>query len=119
MTPEDQEEYITQPTAQATSNAQAQAAQNQLGAPATPAPTPAPRPPKAAPPSPFTGAHDDLERFKAECNLYLTMRQAEFQDICSHILFILSYMKGGTARPWATQKINLILCLSESVPSGP
>src|SRR5258708_25511712 len=37
------------------------------------------------------------------------MRQAEFLDECSHILFILSYMKGGSAGPWATQKVNQML----------
>src|SRR5258708_18767667 len=41
--------------------------------------------------------------------LYLSMRQSEFPDECSNILFILPYMKGGSAGPWATQKINSIL----------
>src|SRR5258705_101308 len=30
-------------------------------------------------------------------------------DKCSNVLFILSYMKGGSAGPWAMQKINSIL----------
>src|SRR5258708_16236013 len=30
-------------------------------------------------------------------------------DEHSNVLFILSYMKGGSAGPWATQKINSIL----------
>src|SRR5258707_11921691 len=37
------------------------------------------------------------------------MRQSEFPDECSNVLLILSYMKGGSAGPWATQKINSIL----------
>ena len=37
------------------------------------------------------------------------MRQVEFPDEHSHILFILSYMKGGSAGPWATQKVNQLL----------
>src|SRR5258708_10645530 len=37
------------------------------------------------------------------------MRQSEFLDEHSNILFILLYMKGGSAGPWATQKINSIL----------
>jgi len=37
------------------------------------------------------------------------MRQSEFPDECSNVLFILLYMKGGSAGPWATQKINSIL----------
>src|SRR5258708_35256062 len=38
------------------------------------------------------------------------MRQSEFLDKRSNVLFILSYMKGGSAGPWATQKITSILC---------
>src|SRR5260370_27408071 len=37
------------------------------------------------------------------------MRQAEFPDECSQVLFVLSYMKGGSAGSWATHKINQIL----------
>src|SRR5258708_17502420 len=37
------------------------------------------------------------------------MRQSKFLDECSNVLFILSYMKGGSAGPWATQKTNSIL----------
>ena len=37
------------------------------------------------------------------------MRQSEFPDERSNVLFILSYMKGGSAGPWAMQKINSIL----------
>ena len=37
------------------------------------------------------------------------MRESKFPDECSNVLFILSYMKGGSAGPWATQKINSIL----------
>src|SRR5260370_28995165 len=96
--------------------AQIQALQAQIAAQArghtplhAPVPAPALQPPKVTPPSPFSGGQDDLECFKAECNLYLTMRQVEFPDEHSHILFILSYMKGGSAGPWATQKVNQLL----------
>ena len=44
------------------------------------------------------------------------MRSTEFQDEKSQILFVLSYMKGGTAGPWATQKINTILSDNDSAP---
>src|SRR5258705_3204772 len=37
------------------------------------------------------------------------MRQSKFPDKHSNILFVLSYMKGGSAGHWATQKINSIL----------
>src|SRR6266850_1970429 len=43
-----------------------------------------------------------------------TMTHSEFLDECSNILFILLYMKGGTAGPWATQRINSILYPSEA-----
>ncbi len=37
------------------------------------------------------------------------MRSAKFMDKQSSILFVLLYMKGGSAGPWVTQKINRIL----------
>src|SRR5258706_726392 len=105
------EEHIAQLTAQiATLQAQL-AHRSQSPPPPQPsaAPPPPPKPPKVSAPSPFSGAQDDLDHFKAECSLYLSMRQSKFPDECSNILFILSYMKGGSAGPWATQKINSIL----------
>ena len=71
-----------------------------------------PKAPKIAAPTPFSGSHDDLDRFKAECWVYLAMRHAEFPDDRSKILFVLSYMKGGMAGPWAAQKINALLDLA-------
>src|SRR6266481_3975898 len=79
------------------------------------APPPPLKPPKVSAPSPFSGVQDDLDRFKAECSLYLSMRRSEFLDECSNTLFILSYMKGGSAGPWATQKINSILFDAQEV----
>ena len=46
----------------------------------------------------------------------MAMHSMEFQDEKSQILFVLSYMKGGTAGPWATQKINAILSDTNSTP---
>src|SRR5260221_7831325 len=76
---------------------------------------PPPMPPKVSAPSPFSGVQDGLDRFKAECSLYLSMRCSKFLDECSNTLFILSYMKGGSAGPWATQKINSILFDAQEV----
>src|SRR5258705_10821198 len=73
------------------------------------APPPPPKPPKVSAPSPFSGVQDNLDCFKAECSLYLSMRQSKFPDEHSNVLFILSYMKGGSACPSATQTINSIL----------
>src|SRR5258705_2299928 len=113
------EEHIAQLTAQITA-LQAQLARRSQSPPPAPAqpgaaPPPPPKPPKVSAPSPFSGAQDDLDRFKAECSLYLSMRRSEFPDECSNALFILSYMKGGSAGPWATQKINSILFDAQEV----
>src|SRR5258708_949048 len=99
---------------------QAQLAHHSQSPPPAPAqpsaapPTP-PKPPKVSAPSPFSGVQDDLDRFKAKCSLYLSMRHSEFPDERSNALFILSYMKGGSAGPWATQKINSILFDAQEV----
>src|SRR5260221_1458743 len=113
------EEHITQLTAQITA-LQAQLATHSRSPPPAPAqpsaaPPPPPKPPKVSAPSPFSGAQDDLDRFKAECSLYLSMRCSEFTDECSNALFILSYMKGGSAGPWATKKLNSILFDAQEV----
>src|SRR5258708_27794154 len=62
----------------------------------------------------YVHAQDDLDCFKAECSPYLSMRHSTFPDERSNVLFVLSYMKGGTTGPWATQRINSILYLSEA-----
>src|SRR5258707_10021423 len=112
-------EHITQLTAQITA-LQAQLARCSWSPPPAPAqpsaaPPPPPKPPKVSAPSPFSGAQDDLDCFKAECSLYLSMRCSKFLDKRSNALFVLSYMKGGSAGPWATQKINSILFDAQEV----
>src|SRR5258708_5053392 len=110
------EEHISQLTAQVAA-LQAQLTHHSWSPP-PPQPSaaqpPPLKPPKVSAPSPFSGAQDDLDCFKAECFLYLSMRHSEFPDKCSNILFVLLYMKGGTAGPWATQKINSILYLADA-----
>src|SRR6266436_2237223 len=105
------EEHITQLTAQIAALQAQLAHRSQSPPPPQPsaAPPPPPKPPKVSAPSPFSGVQDNLDHFKAECSLYLRMRQSEFLDKHSNVLFVLSYMKGGSAGPWATQKINSIL----------
>ena len=90
------EEHIAQLTAQVAA-LQAQLAHcSQSPPPPQPsiAPIPTPKPPKVATPSPFSGAQDDLDCFKAECSLYLSMRHSKFPDERSNILFVLSYKIG-------------------------
>src|SRR5260221_5411465 len=110
------EEHIAQLTAQVAA-LQAQLAHRSqsppLPQPST-APVPTPKPPKVVTPSPFSSTQDDLDHFKVECSLYLSMRHSEFPDEHSNVLFILLYMKGGTTGPWATQRINSILYLSKA-----
>src|SRR5258708_35142178 len=113
------EEHIAQLTAQIMAP-QAQLACRSWSPPPAPAqpsaaPHPPPKPPKVSAPSPFSGVQDNLDCFKAECSLYLSMRRSEFLDKHSNALFILSYMKGGSAGPWATQKINSILFDAQEV----
>src|SRR5258706_5691744 len=110
------EEHINQLTAQVAA-LQAQLAHcSQSPPPPQPsaAPTPAPKLPKAVTPTPFSSTQDNLDHFKAECSLYLSMRSAKFTDAWSSVLFVLSYMKGGSAGPWVTQKINRILDAANS-----
>src|SRR5260221_928563 len=112
------EEHINQLTAQVVA-LQAQLAlahHSQSPPPPQPstAPTPAPKPPKVATPTPFSSTQDDLDHCKAECSLYLSIRSTKFMDKQSSILFVLSYMKGGSTGPWATQKINRILDAANS-----
>src|SRR5258707_9865029 len=107
------EEHIAQLTAQITA-LQAQLAHcSQSPPPAPPQPSAAPppplKPPKVSATSPFSGVQDNLDHFKAECSLYLSVRQSKFLDEHSNVLFVLLYMKGGSAGPWAMQKINSIL----------
>src|SRR5258708_21001399 len=93
------EEHIAQLTAQVAA-LQAQLAHRSRSPPPpqpSAAPVPTPKSPKVATPSPFSSTQDDLDCFKSECSLYLSMRHSEFLDERSNILFILSYMKGGTA----------------------
>src|SRR5258707_5355197 len=105
------EEHITQLTAQITALQAQLACRSQSPPPPQPSAAPPPplKPPKVSAPSPFSGAQDDLDCFKAKCSLYLSMRQSEFLHECSNVLFILSYMKGRCTGAWATQQINSIL----------
>src|SRR5258708_13922787 len=105
------EEHIAQLTAQIAALQAQLTCHSQSPPPPQPSavPPPPPKPPKVSAPSPFSGAQDNLDCFEAKCSLYLSMRQSKFLDKRSNILFILLYMKGGSAGPWATQKINSIL----------
>src|SRR5258705_2117178 len=76
------EEHINQLTAQVAALQAQLAHRSQSPPPPQPsaAPTPAPKLPKVATSTPFSGTQDDLDHFKAECSLYLSMRSTEFTD---------------------------------------
>src|SRR5258707_9345597 len=94
---------------------QTKALQNQLSTQSPSPPVDPPPPPtttklpKITAPTPFTGLQDDLNHFKVECSLYICLQGSEFPNETSQMLFILSYMKGGAARTWATHKIQQVL----------
>src|SRR5258707_14641491 len=101
------EEHISLLTAQVAALQAQLAHHSQSPPPPQPSTAPTPKPPKVVTPTPFSGTQDDLDHFKAECSLYLSMRSTEFMDEWSSILFVLSYMKGGSAGPWVEFMIEL------------
>src|SRR5258705_11762242 len=59
--------------------------------------------------TPFTGLQDDLDRFKAECSLYICLQGSEFPNKTSQMLFILSYMKGRATGTWVMHIFQQVL----------
>lgn len=66
-------------------------------------PQPTPRGIKIAPPDIFDGTLAKTDTFLSQLSLYFTGKRREFQDDQDKIIFTLSYMKGGTAGPWAAE----------------
>jgi len=48
-------------------------------------------------PTPFTGDRKKLEEFLIETDMYLTMNEDTYNNNSRQIIFILSFMKDGTA----------------------
>lgn len=57
--------------------------------------------PNMAAPTPFTGERRKTEQFIFECKLVIHARANDFTTDAGKIAYVLSYMKGGTAGPWA------------------
>ena len=87
-----------------------------------PRPTPQPRPmenlqqgprqrrmPKVAVPQPFTGKMSKLDAFKTACYMYMQGRKDEFEDEDAKIIWILSYLQGGTALKWREVAIKSMM----------
>ena len=69
-------------------------------------PQPTSRGIKIAPPDVFDGTLAKTDTFLSQLSLYFTGRRREFQDDQDKIIFTLSYMKGGTAGPWAAEIVR-------------
>jgi hypothetical protein len=51
-------------------------------------------------PTPFDGKRENLISFIHECALYIDLNEAIYNTDMKRVIFMLSYMKGGTAQPW-------------------
>lgn len=61
---------------------------------------------KVAPPDTFDGSPGKAEAFLSQLLLYFHGKRHEIQDDHDKIIMALSYMKGGTAGPWAKLKVK-------------
>ncbi|KAL5483613.1 hypothetical protein ACEPAI_8845 [Sanghuangporus weigelae] len=59
-----------------------------------------------APPREFSGG-DDYVDFRREVLLYLALYESRFQDDKDKIMFVLSYLKSGSASTWAENYLNV------------
>lgn len=69
-------------------------------------PKSSPRGLKVAPPDPFDGTLSNTETFLSQLVLYFAGKEHEMPADLDKITFALSYMKGGTAGPWAKKKVK-------------
>ena len=51
-------------------------------------------------PVPYDGNRDDFAAFILDCQVYLTLNKTIYDTSEKKILFITSYMTGGTAKAW-------------------
>ena len=61
---------------------------------------------KVAPPDIFDGTLCKTEEFLSQLSIFLYGKRNELQDDSDKIFLTLSYMKGGTAGPWAKAKVR-------------
>jgi len=61
---------------------------------------------KIATPDVFDGTQSKTEGFLSQLSLYFTGKRGEFSNDQDKIIFALSYMKGGTAGPWAAEVVR-------------
>src|ERR1700677_2564702 len=77
--------------------------------PAPPAPVIVEQKSKANVPNVYTGDRDKAKPFICQLWLYFEARGPEFPSAKKKVIFAFSYMKGGTAGPWADNVIDQIL----------
>jgi hypothetical protein len=75
---------------------------------ATSSATPAPNKFKANLPDVFDGNVSKSKSFKRQLTIYFSARGNEFDDHKARIMFLLSYMRGGNAGPWAERCLDQI-----------
>ena len=61
---------------------------------------------KIAPSDVFDGIQSQTDSFLSQLALYFTGKRGDFQNDQDKIIFALSYMKGGTAGPWAAEIVR-------------
>src|SRR6202453_221644 len=76
--------------------------------PAPPAPVIVEQKSKANVPDIYTGDRDKAKPFICQLWLYFEARGPEFPSVKRKVVFALSYMRGGTAGPWADNLIDKI-----------
>src|SRR6202453_1348076 len=76
--------------------------------PAPPAPIIVEQKSKANVPDAYTGDRDKVKPFIRQLWLYFEARSPEFPSVRRKVIFALSYMRGGTASPWADNLIDKI-----------
>lgn len=69
---------------------------------------------KVAPPDIYDGSLSKAKTFLSQVMLFIAGKKDEVRDDHDKIILMLSYMKGGTAGPWAEQKVQQYLS-SETV----
>jgi hypothetical protein len=81
--------------------------------------TPVPPKYKAQVPDVFDGDTTKSETFLRQMLLYFSARGDEFAADRNKIVFILSYMRGGNAGPWADVQVDRIQKAMEAIPQDP
>ena len=59
-------------------------------------------------PTPFTGDRTKIENFIQECDVYLAINEAKYDNEPARVAFMLSFMTDKEALKWKEQYIQLI-----------